>query len=276
MVAPIAGRRGWPARGPCAVAGWLALAACGAPAAQAPAVIGPPGWVRVDDPRGISFFAPAGVRGGPVQGIDSLVGEYVAGELSITYDLGLYASPLCEDPVLSREVTRVNGRPGRVVTARDEDADGGRYRAGIYFPSTGNAGPLVLEVTAPEEAGLDAARAVVATVVWHEAPGGPVAPCPLVGVDVAVRPGAGCPAGESELVVYARGDRGGIASVAVVVAPIADEGARTVITGDDGTARTCLAPGRRQVSLHRGDSERVLDLDLAAGQTTVLSARARD
>ena len=50
----------------------------------------PPGW-RTSEKGSISFFAPAEVVEHPVQGEDSLVGQYAASRMRIEFDFGWYS-----------------------------------------------------------------------------------------------------------------------------------------------------------------------------------------
>ena len=248
----------------------LALAACGGPRPVAVPV--PDGWVRVDDPRGVSFAAPRGVRGGPVQGIDSEVGEYAAGDLRISYDLGLYSSWLCEDPVTSRERRTINGRPARVITAHDPGATERPYSAAAYFPAPpgeGRALTLSVDVRIADE--LPAALAVLATVVWRAPRGGdgPVTPCPRLEITATtLGPGARCPVGHGEVRVRLV-DAGG-APLAGTTIVIAGEAA---ITDDDGAATLCAPAGRPTLGVFFADTSTERPIDVVAGQLTTVTAR---
>lgn len=76
-------------------------------------------WVLVKAGNAFSFQAPPDLKAVPVQGIDSLVGEYRADRFSLQFDYGLYSNTLDDlrgDSRFEREVATIDGRPAEVFT----------------------------------------------------------------------------------------------------------------------------------------------------------------
>jgi hypothetical protein len=108
----------------------------GCDSSVAPPVV-PPAWQTINVGRAFTFRAPPDVQTVPVQGIDSLVGQYTSDTLEIGYDYGMYSDTMDRDGFASRSVT-VDGKSARLVTRAD--------LVGIHFPSVGDKTRLTITV----------------------------------------------------------------------------------------------------------------------------------
>lgn len=93
----------------------LALSLLASPALAQPA----DDWVVVQAGNAFSFEAPPDLKAVPVQGIDSLVGEYRADRFSLQFDYGLYSNTLDDlrgDSRFEREAVTLDGRPAEIFT----------------------------------------------------------------------------------------------------------------------------------------------------------------
>ncbi len=102
------------------------------------------GWRRIDA-RKFSFLLPDDVKEVPVQGIDSLVGQYAGAEMAVSFDYGWYSNslPRSDDKQgFTSEETEIGGKAVRIVTfMRPDDSDDFSHVVGVHFPTVSTKGP---------------------------------------------------------------------------------------------------------------------------------------
>jgi hypothetical protein len=96
----------------------LAIAAVAGCDAAAPPPPVPAGWQTIDVEGKFSFMAPPDLKPQPVQGIDSLVGQYASPTLDVTFDYGWYSDPMDGQGYASRGVS-IDGRSARLLSKGD-------------------------------------------------------------------------------------------------------------------------------------------------------------
>ncbi len=134
-------------------------AGCTAPASPAPeeipapAVPGSPsaenglpteGW-ELADTGAFTVALPPGWEFRPMQGIDSLVGEFTGDGAALSFDYGWYSNPLAgeEDPDHAVTYETIDGRRAKIVVPRVV----GRGTTGVYVEGLGTGGMDRLQVS---------------------------------------------------------------------------------------------------------------------------------
>jgi hypothetical protein len=94
---------------------------------------GMPEWKTVQTACDFGFSAPADYRERPVQGLDSCLVEFTAGDCEYRGDYGVFSGAVDStgaDDDVRKDATRIDGRDATLVTFHT----GGQYVAGVYFP----------------------------------------------------------------------------------------------------------------------------------------------
>ena len=126
-------------------------------------------WRTFEVPTAFEFDAPCSMTGGPLQGVDSLVGNYSADGIVMYYDYGSFSSPLTEwngHDEYARKATVVDGRAAEIVTARDP-ADALGFLAGLVIPQArGESVRLTLYANASDATRRDLVVRIFETVTF--------------------------------------------------------------------------------------------------------------
>lgn len=101
----------------------------------------PVGWLKVDAGP-FSIFAPSGWEFHQLEGVDSFVGEFAGGGVTLTFDFGRYSSPLKKEKKPEYVVVHksIGGFRARVVSPRTP----GHGITGVYFRNVGHSNALTL------------------------------------------------------------------------------------------------------------------------------------
>ena len=91
----------------------------------------PTDWEMIKADNYFRFRAPSDLQKQDVQGVDSLVGEFVSPTLTLSFDYGAYSDPLDREG-FEGFWTTIDGRRARI--ARNEEL------IGVHFPDV-NGGP---------------------------------------------------------------------------------------------------------------------------------------
>jgi hypothetical protein len=108
-----------------------------------PAAPCPAGSWRTLDEGPFSFQAPCELVNKPVQGIDSKVGRYEGGGMTLTYDHGWYSDDLRDRdklPGATVQQMTISGKSARVITFKSTNPSSpAPFGAGVYFAEVGPA-----------------------------------------------------------------------------------------------------------------------------------------
>ena len=110
------------------------------------------GWVRECPGNAFCFSRPASLVAEPVQAIDSLVGSYRSDVLTLTFDMGQYASSVAHLSNAAQEPVTIDGKPARVLIAEREIV--------LVVPKVRESGRVTVQFTMVLHFKGDASRAL--------------------------------------------------------------------------------------------------------------------
>ncbi len=95
------------------------------------------GWVRECPGDAFCFSRPTTLAAQPVQAIDSLVGQYRGGGVTLTFDLGRYGTSVAHLAQAAQEALTIDGKPGRMLVAEHEIV--------LLVPKVRESGPFTIQ-----------------------------------------------------------------------------------------------------------------------------------
>lgn len=121
-------------------------------------------WLKIEH-AGLSFSLPIAFRQTDREGVDSLVEEYVNEEAGIflSYDFGMYSAKDTAPASAKREKIQIGSETGTIVTRPIEGAKEVGWAMTLYARHETPA-KLTMSIACRSEAGLETARAILATV----------------------------------------------------------------------------------------------------------------
>jgi hypothetical protein len=100
----------------------------------------PDDWDTVQTPGKVfELRVPSDFKGGPIQGFDSLLGEYESPSMLLTYDYGWYSNPLTDQSGYSSKTFLIDGKTANIVIF-----EGG---VGVHFPKVEGMNRLTVHVS---------------------------------------------------------------------------------------------------------------------------------
>ncbi len=143
-----------------ALAGLLLLSSC-SPEKSAPPEA-PAGWVQFTASNAFTFYGPSDLKEIPVQGIDSLVGQYKSSGIELYFDYGYYSSTLEEwasMPGYIRTNTNAGGRSAELVSTKD--------KIGIVIPKVKGNIKLTMWADCSNDTALETAKKLLQTIQFQ-------------------------------------------------------------------------------------------------------------
>jgi hypothetical protein len=117
-----------------------------------------------------TLLLPQDMRGGPVPGIDSYVGEYKSASITLSFDYGMYSGDLSDWPKtgIVQQVT-INGRPAKLGTKPSGVTDFPFEIVGYFPASKATQLPNALRLSAECKTSEDVAtaRKIIESVQLH-------------------------------------------------------------------------------------------------------------
>lgn len=110
------------------------------------------GWVRECPGDAFCFSRPATLAAEPVQAIDSLVAQYRSDALTLSFDMGRYATSVAHLSKAIEEPATIDGRPARVLIADREIV--------LIVPKVHESGGFTVQLTVVLRFKGDASRAL--------------------------------------------------------------------------------------------------------------------